>query len=64
MGVTMAPVEGSGTWPAWMQMVLNRARSESFTVVEAYSDTIRTRNEPLGVSQARVQQVPSRPATA
>jgi phosphoserine phosphatase RsbU/P len=27
----MAPVEGSGTWPAWMQMVLKRALSRSFT---------------------------------
>jgi hypothetical protein len=30
--VTMAPVEGSGVWPAWMQTVLNRAESRSFTV--------------------------------
>src|SRR5258705_13367270 len=27
----MAPVEGSGTWPAWMQTVLNLAVSRSFT---------------------------------
>ena len=26
-GVMMAPVDGSGSWPAWMQRVLNRARS-------------------------------------
>src|SRR5437763_362731 len=27
----MAPVEGSGTWPAWMQIVLNLAVSRRFT---------------------------------
>jgi hypothetical protein len=31
MGVMMAPVEGSGTCPAWMQTVLNPAFSRSFT---------------------------------
>ena len=30
----MAPVEGSGIWPAWMQIVLKRAFSFSFTVME------------------------------
>ena len=29
----MAPVEGSGSWPAWMQMVEKRAVSGSFTHV-------------------------------
>jgi hypothetical protein len=28
----MAPVDGSGTWPAWMQIVLNLAVSRSFKV--------------------------------
>jgi hypothetical protein len=28
----MAPVDGSGTWPAWMQIVLKRAVSDSFTM--------------------------------
>jgi hypothetical protein len=32
----MAPVDGSGTWPAWIQMVLNLAFSLSFKVPEAY----------------------------
>jgi hypothetical protein len=36
MGVMMAPVDGSGTWPAWMQIVLNLAVSRSFTVSKAY----------------------------
>ena len=27
----MAPVDGSGTWPAWMQRVLKRAFSGSLT---------------------------------
>jgi len=30
--VMMAPVGGSGVWPAWMQTVLNRASSLSFTM--------------------------------
>jgi len=29
--VMMAPVEGSGSWPAWMQMVEKWAASGSFT---------------------------------
>ena len=31
IGVMMAPVPGSGSWPAWMQMVENCSRPESFT---------------------------------
>jgi hypothetical protein len=27
----IAPVVGSGSWPAWMQMVLKRVRDVSFT---------------------------------
>jgi hypothetical protein len=37
MGVMIAPVDGSGSCPAWMQIVLNRALSRSFTVTKAYS---------------------------
>ena len=40
----MAPVEGSGIWPAWIQIVLNRAVSRSFTVRKEYSDIISRRN--------------------
>ena len=31
MGVMIAPVAGSGSWPAWMQRVLKRASGVSFT---------------------------------
>jgi hypothetical protein len=31
MGMMIAPVVGSGSWPAWMQIVEKRAWSESFT---------------------------------
>jgi hypothetical protein len=50
MGVMMAPVDGSGSWPAWMQTVLKRARSLSFTVGPFYSDIILRRNPP-GISR-------------
>jgi sigma-B regulation protein RsbU (phosphoserine phosphatase) len=40
----IAPVEGSGTWPAWMQTVLKRAFSRSFTGVREYSDIILADN--------------------
>jgi hypothetical protein len=33
MGVTMAPVDGSGVWPAWIQMVSNPAFSRSFKMM-------------------------------
>src|SRR4051794_25316923 len=33
MGVMIAPVEGSGSWPAWRQMVLKRALVLSFTAL-------------------------------
>src|SRR5262245_24954393 len=32
IGVMIAPVEGSGDWPAWMQRVEKRARSVGVTV--------------------------------
>ena len=32
IGVMIAPVAGSGSCPAWMQIVLNRASLRSFTV--------------------------------
>jgi hypothetical protein len=44
MGVMIAPVDGSGSCPAWMQMVLKRAVSLSFTVALFYSDIILRRN--------------------
>jgi hypothetical protein len=31
MGVMIAPVAGSGSWPAWMHRVENRASSGIFT---------------------------------
>ena len=31
MGVMIAPVAGSGSWPAWMQTVEKRASGGSFT---------------------------------
>ena len=34
----MAPVDGSGSWPAWMQMVLNRAFVRSFTGIQPTTD--------------------------
>jgi len=30
--VVIAPVDGSGSWPACRQMVLKRARDVSFTI--------------------------------
>lgn len=36
MGVVMAPVAGSGAWPAWMHSVLKRAESPGLTP-RAYS---------------------------
>jgi hypothetical protein len=39
MGVMMAPVAGSGCWPACRQMVLNRAFGVSFTIPVRYSVT-------------------------
>jgi hypothetical protein len=36
MGVTIAPVDGSGSWPAWRHTVLNRARGGSFTIPQRY----------------------------
>src|SRR5690606_6692890 len=33
MGVVIAPVDGSGPWPAWMQMVEKRALGSIFTGV-------------------------------
>lgn len=41
MGVMIAPVEGSGVWPAWMQTVLKRAPLRSFTMKPAYYTLIR-----------------------
>jgi hypothetical protein len=36
MGVMIAPVDGSGSWPAWRHTVLKRARDVSFTIQQRY----------------------------
>jgi hypothetical protein len=42
--VMIAPVDGSGSWPAWIQMVGKRALSGSFTALTVSSRACRTRH--------------------